>query len=85
LGFSREDEREEYMARTSSSRDGGTNAAQNQNERTKKWSKAKCGVLTVESWDTGKQATNVHLMELRKGEVCYFVASHVYFIHVLFT
>jgi hypothetical protein len=51
----------------------------------KKWSEAKCNVPTVESWDTGKRVTNVHLMELRKGKICSFVASHVYFIHVLFT
>jgi hypothetical protein len=28
--------------------------AENQNEKTIKWSEAKCNVLTVESWDTGK-------------------------------
>jgi hypothetical protein len=53
--------------------------------RPNKWSEAKCGVLTVESWDTGKQARNAFLMELRKCKICSFLGSHAYFIHVLFT
>jgi hypothetical protein len=53
--------------------------------RPKKWSEAKCNVITGESWDTGKQATNAHLMELRKCKICSSIGSHVYFIYVLFT
>jgi hypothetical protein len=59
--------------------------AENQNEKTKKWAEAKCNVLTVESWDTGKQATYAHLMEQRKGKIYSSISSHVYFIYVLFT
>jgi hypothetical protein len=38
----------------------GSKASTNDNGRTKKWLEAKWGVLTVESWVIGKQATSAY-------------------------